>query len=161
MDNKGTAYIVGGVVALVLINKIAGAFSSSPADITAEQQAQADQVLAGKFMQPSVFPELWTSNPFTALAAAGGVSQADLDSTAPHTARIAAAALQYHGAKGVVVDTESEAVAAVALPNYFCMLIMAETFANAYGETLGSYGATFLEPEHKAAICRIILELRP
>lgn len=164
-----TQFIVGGLVALVILRNLDKLFSGigrglgvSGKVADAEDKAEEAEIsLAAKFDQPSQTPELWAAHGFTDGAAAGTISPAEVDALLPLAPRIGAAAQMFYMAKGTFMDSEDEAIAAVgAMDSTPMLLAMGEAFFGLYGTTLGAYGQTFLSRADKAAIVSLVLKLR-
>lgn len=158
-NSKATMYVVAGVVALVVLSKLSGMFRSIGSTIGLGPRPQG----AVDFDNPQVFPVLWQTAPLTTALLSGSLSIAEMDAQGrPYAATIDAARVLYYQAKGLVDDDEGDAVSAFAsLPNYVCLLVMAESFYANYGTTLGAYGLTFLGDGEKAQIAQIISSLTP
>lgn len=157
MNEESVRWIVGGVLLLVLVNKLSGlpdVFADSP-------ETKAMKALASRFDDPADLWELWAPVALTDALVAGLVTTAQVTASIPYAPRIDQARKDYKGAKGWVYDSESKAVTAISgMPNYVCLLTLGQNFFNNYGETLGGYGVSFLEKKDKAAIVNIVLKLR-
>ena len=166
---SATGYIVGGIVAVLVLRMVRDLFGGigSALGINTETSKEKDRAQAAivararDFSDPGMYPELWRATPLLDLARAGGVTAAQLERTRQFHPVVVQAAVNYHDAKGMIVDNEEKAVSAIgSIPTYLALLWLADTFAASYVATLGAYGETFLEARDKAAICNLIDQLR-
>lgn len=157
IDSKTALYVVGGVVALVIVNKVAGIF-----DVFADTEADkaTDKAAAG-FDDAGAFPELYDAGALDTLSRSGKITNAMIADSRKRTEVIAAAAVHYWEAKGTFHDNEAAAVTAVGtLSTWLDLLFFAATLQSMHGVMPGPYGQTFLGDGDKASIVRLIINLR-
>lgn len=164
MDTKGNntaQWVVYGILGLVAIKALRDLFTGIGSALGVGPESAAVKEGAALFADPSAMPELWDSNALLTAVGKGQVTLRDLDALAGYAGAIDKAVAQYHGAKGTIVDSEADAVGAIAsMPSHTALLVMAENFAANYGQTLGAYGLGFMEPETMAAVALAVKKLR-
>lgn len=159
MDSKGTGYIVGGIVALVLLNKL---FNGGPGSwFKATPDEAAVTASAAEFDNPSAMPELYEAGLLFDQVQSGAVTSAQITASQGRAGAIGAAVVSFYNSKGVVWDNEENAVSAVgSLRSWVDLLVFTGTMQTTFSVTPGAYGKTFLSEGDKAAIVRIVKNLR-
>lgn len=160
-ENSTAQWVVYGILGLVALKALRDLFSAVGDTLGMGPESDAVKQGAALFADASAMPELWDPNALLTAVGKGQVTLADLDGLVGYANAIDHAVAQYHGAKGVVMDSEADAIGAVAsMPNHTALLVMAENFAANYHMTMGAYGLGFMEPKTMAAVALAVTKLR-